>query len=70
MLRVVPVALKVVVHGDEAGRVRDGDVILVLVGSARAIGISMADRVRRTKRIAILVAPGLVAGMFVTVSRA
>lgn len=68
MLRVVPVVLKAVVQDDGDGRVKDVDGTLVLVGSANAIGISMADRVRRTRRIAILVAPGLVAGVFVTVS--
>jgi hypothetical protein len=63
-LKAVPVALNAVVHGDtDDGRVKDGEGMLVLVGSARAIGISMAERRRRARRIAIRVAPGLVAGM-------
>lgn len=70
MLRAVAVALKTVVLGDGDGKVKDGEDMLVLVGSARAIGISMAERRRRARRMAILVAPGLVAGMFVATSMA
>lgn len=59
-------AFKTVVHGDaDDGRVRQVDGMLVLVGSARAIGISMAERRRRARRMAIRVAPGLVVGMLV-----
>lgn len=57
-LRAAPVALKVVVHGEDAGRVRDVEGMLVIVGSANAIGTSRAERRRTASRIAILVAPG------------
>ena len=70
MIEAVPVALKDVVQGDDNGIVGYGEGMLVLVGSARAIGTSIADRIRRASRIANLVAPGYVVGMFVVVSMA
>ena len=72
-LKTVPVALKAVVHGDDDdddGRVRDVGGMFVLVVSARAIGISMADRTNRARRVAILVVPGCLSGMLVVVSMA
>ena len=66
-LKAVPVALKVVVHGDDDGKVSDAGGMFVLIGSANAIGISMADRTNRASRMAILVAPGGLSGTFAVV---
>lgn len=66
----VPVALKAVVQGDDAGKVRVVEGVLVLVGSANAIGSSMADRRSIARRMAILVALGYAFWRFEVVSMA
>lgn len=66
-LWAVPVALKAVVQGDDDGKVRVVDGMFVRVGSANAIGISIADRTNRASRMAILVAPGCLSGTLVVV---
>jgi hypothetical protein len=63
----VLVALKAVVHGGDDGRVKDMEGTLVLVGSAKAMGTSRADRRSTARRMAILVAPVCFSGMFAVV---